>query len=196
MCNVIFCAISGTVPRGDIVLEYGGGVPLEITCVLDPDNRFVKNLFRDDSEPKPWPSTRIIFLKNAERVPKRYVSIVNDTAAQLRIPDPQAGRYTYYCTLLLDAHPHRYDNDSHHNTANAPQLSTAMPSDLSSPFSTVQPTSLETSGPPPLVPHGAEIGVCLNSVVVGCKYLVFLVGFGIINSTFPKVHTLNVVAVE
>lgn len=155
---------------GDIVLEYGSGVPLQITCILDPDNEIVQSLFKDQDEPRPWPSTRIIFTKNAERVAMRYVSVINETAAYLHIADPPAGLNTYSCALLLDGHPQRPSNNhSHHDTVNAVQLSAPMPTDLPSPLSTVQPTSLETSGPPPLMSKDSQVGVCLNTVAVGCK---------------------------
>jgi len=157
-----------TFPRGDIVIEYGSGTPLEITCVLDPDNENVRNLFRNDTtdggEAK-TPSQRILFYKNAERVSRQYMTIINATAAQLRISNPPAGRDTYYCVLLLDDQPglnHSYDNMS-----TAQLLST--PSSDSSTFPTPPPTSLETSGPPSLVSQTSEVGVCLNSVAVGCE---------------------------
>jgi len=157
-----------TVPRGDIVIEYGSGTPLEITCVLDPDNENVENLFRNDTtyggEAK-TPSQRIMFYKNAERVSRQYMTIVNATAAQLRIPDPPAGRDTYYCTLILD--DQLGPNHNSDNISSAQLLST--PSSDSSTFPTPPPTSLETSGPPSLVSQTSEVGVCLNSVAVGCE---------------------------
>ncbi|XP_022172088.1 cytokine receptor-like isoform X2 [Myzus persicae] len=157
-----------TVPRGDIVIEYGSGTPLEITCVLDPDNEKVKSLFRNDStdggEAK-TPSQRIMFYKNAERVSKQYMTIINATAAQLRISDPPAGLDTYYCTLLLD---HQVGpNHSYDNISSAQLLST--PASDPTTFPTPPPTSLETSGPPSLVSQSSEVGVCLNSVAVGYK---------------------------
>lgn len=157
-----------TVPRGDIVIEYGTGVPLEITCVLDPDNEKVRNLFRNDTADggeATTPSQRIMFYKNAERVSRQYMTIINSTAAQLHISDPPAGRDTYYCTLLLDEQlrpNHDYDNSSD------AQLSTQ--SNDSPTFPTQPPTSLETSGPPSLVSQASEVGVCLNSVAVGCEF--------------------------
>lgn len=156
---------------GDIVLEYGSGVPLEITCILDPDNEIVQSLYKDQDEPGHWPSNRIIFTKNAERVAMKYVSVINETAAHLHIANPPAGLNTYSCALLLDAHPQRHNNHSHRDTVNVAQLSAAMPTDLPSPLSTVQPTSLETSGPPPLMSKDSQVGVCLNTVAVGCKYI-------------------------
>lgn len=155
-----------TVPRGDILLEYGKNVSLEITCILDPDNEIVQKVLRDDQyedgNANRSLSQRIVFLKNSERVPKHYVTVINSTAARLRIPNPPAESAIYYCTLLLNKQglPNRnYNVDQ--------SLSTA--SGDSSTFSTVLPTSLETSGPPPLVSHESEAGVCLNSVSVGCK---------------------------
>jgi len=128
----------------------------------------VQNLFRNDTteggEAK-TPSQRIMFYKNAERVSRQYTTIINSTAAQLRITNPPAGRDTYYCALSLDdqlGQNHTYDNTS------GAQLLSTQSSD-SSTFSTPQPKSLETSGPPSLVSQTSEVGVCLNSVAVGCE---------------------------
>lgn len=157
------CIISGTVPRGDIVLEHGKGVPLEITCILDPDNEIVQNLFHDqniDANDIKQPSQRILFYKNAERVPMEYVSVINSTAAKLHIPDPPVGSVIYYCKLLLDKG--RRMNQTRYDIP-------ASSSYEQSALSTVQPTSLETSGPLLLTPPDREIGVCLNKVDVGCE---------------------------
>lgn len=172
--------IAVTVPKGDIVLEYGGGVPLEITCILDPDNEQVRNLFRaGDGEPR-VPSRRIIFYKNAERVSRQYVTAVNATAALLRIPDPPAGHDVYSCRLLLDSPQWRHGNHSAHGVTGVTRPLSSYPpaadedddnDDRQSVLSTVLPTSLETSGPPPLVPQDSEAGVCFNSVFVGCEYI-------------------------
>ncbi|KAL5237159.1 hypothetical protein ACI65C_004569 [Semiaphis heraclei] len=155
-----------TIPRGDIVIEYGSGTPLEITCVLDPDNEQVQSLYRNDTtdggEAK-TPSQRIVFYKNAERVSKQYMTIINETAAQLRISDPPAGRDTFYCTLLLDNQA-----GPNHSNDNISDAQSTTSSD-SSTFPTPPPTSLETSGPPSLVSQSSEVGVCLNSVAVGYK---------------------------
>uniref|UniRef100_A0A2S2NC68 Cytokine receptor n=1 Tax=Schizaphis graminum TaxID=13262 RepID=A0A2S2NC68_SCHGA len=156
-----------TVPRGDIVIEYGTGVPLEITCVLDPDNEKVRNLFRNvtaDGVEATTPSQRIMFYKNAERVSRQYMTIINSTAARLHISDPPAGRDTYYCTLLLDEQlrpNHDYDKSSDAQLSSQSSDPTTFP--------TQPPTSLETSGPPSLVSQASEVGVCLNSVAVGYK---------------------------
>lgn len=159
--------IIGTVPSGDIILEYGSGVPLEITCILQSDTIIVQNLFREriDSNNKiKFPSHSIAFYKNAEIVPSQYVTIVNATAAQLRIPNPPAGRNTYYCTLLLDYE--RRQNDSYANP-NGDHSSTTSSSD-SSTLPPVQPatTSLATNGSHQL---RSQLGVCFNTVYVGCK---------------------------
>ncbi|XP_026821752.1 cytokine receptor-like isoform X1 [Rhopalosiphum maidis] len=166
-CGPGIKSIGGTVPSGDIVLEYGSGVPLEITCILQSDTIIVQNLFRDrtDSSNKTkFPSHRIMFYKNAEIVPKQYVTIVNATAAQLRIPNPPVGRNTYYCTLLLDYE--RRQNDSYVDS-DGDHSSTTLSSGPST-FPPVQPapTSLNTNGS-----HqpGSQLGVCLNTVYVGHK---------------------------
>jgi len=160
----IVVTIIGTVPSGDIILEYGSGVPLEITCILQSDTIIVQNLFRDrtDSNNKTqFPSHRIVFYKNAEIVPRQYVTIVNATAAQLRIPNPPAGQDTYYCTLLLDYE--RRKNESYTNFSGD-----IMPSNVSSTLPTVedQVTGSNTNGSHLL---GSQVGVCLNRVYVGCK---------------------------
>lgn len=149
------------------MLEHGTGVSLEITCILDPNNEVVRKLLRDDQtedgNANTSPSQRIAFFKNSERVSKHYVTVVNSTAAHLRIPDPPAGHATYYCTLLLGKQALAANRDYNVDQSLSPA------SDDSSTSSTVLPTSLETSGPPPLVSHKSEAGVCLNSVSVGCK---------------------------
>lgn len=159
--------IVGTVPSGDIVLEYGSGVPLEITCILQSDTIIVQNLFRerkDSNNKTKFPSHRITFYKNAEIVPSQYVTIVNATAAQLRIPNPPAGQNTYYCTLLLDYE--RQQNDSYANP-DGDHSSTTSSGD-SSTLPPVQPatTSSAKKGSYQL---GSQLGVCLNTVYVGCK---------------------------
>jgi len=172
--NYIVLIILVTVPRGDIVIEYGSGTPLEITCVLDPDNEIVQNLFRNetaDGREAKTPSQRIMFNKNAERVSGQYVTIINATAAQLRISDPPAGRDTYYCVLLLD--DQMGPNLGNDNNMSSAEWFSTPPSD-SSTFPTPPPTSLETSGPPSLVSQTSEVGVCLNSVAVGCECYLFI----------------------
>ncbi|KAL5237172.1 hypothetical protein ACI65C_004582 [Semiaphis heraclei] len=159
-------SVGVTVPRGDIVIEYGSGVPLEITCVLDPDNEKVQKLFRNettDGGEANMPSQRIVFYKNAERVSRQYTMIINSTAARMRISDPPAGRYIYYCTLLLQGPNYSYDNIS------SSQLSYTAQSSNSSTNANPQPKSLETSGPPSLVSPASEVGLCLTSVAVGYK---------------------------
>lgn len=163
----IVVKIIGTVPSGDIVLEYGSGVPLEITCILQSDTIIVQNLFRDrtDSSNKTkLPSHRIMFYKNAEIVPKQYVTIVNATAAQLRIPNPPVGRNTYYCTVLLDYE--RRQNDSYVNSDGDHSSTTLSSGPSTLPPVQPAPTSSDTNGS-----HqpGSQLGVCLNTVYVGCK---------------------------
>eukprot|EP00102_Acyrthosiphon_pisum_P024183 XP_016661393.1 PREDICTED: phosphatidylinositol phosphatase PTPRQ isoform X2 [Acyrthosiphon pisum] len=167
-CGSVIESLGVTVPRGDIVIEYGSGTPLEITCVLDPDNKKVQNLFRNDttnSGEVKTPSQRILFYKNAERVFKQYVTIINATAAQLRISNPPASLDTYYCVLLLDGQ--LGSNQSYDNITGIQLLST--PSSGSSTFPTIPLTSLETSEPPSLVSQTSEVRVCLNRVAVGYK---------------------------
>ncbi|XP_060857654.1 cytokine receptor-like isoform X2 [Metopolophium dirhodum] len=167
-CGSVIESLGVTVPRGDIVIEYGSGAPLEIACVLDADNKKVQNLFRNDTtvggEAK-TPSQRIMFYKNAERVSRQHITVINATAAQLRIANPPAGRDTYYCVLLLG--DQLGPNHSYDNITGTRSLST--PSSDSSTFPTLPPMSLETSEPPSLVSQTSEVGVCLNSVAVGYK---------------------------
>lgn len=171
MFHAQFLIILVTVPGGDIALEYGNGVPLEITCVLDPDNEIVKNLFHndtttdDDGESKN-PSQRIIFYKNSDLVPREYMTIINSTAAKLLIPNPPYGHDIFYCSLLLDNQ--RRPTDKHNNNTGGAQLST-LSRRYSSILPTQAPTSLETSGPPSMLSPTSEVGVCLNSVSVGCE---------------------------
>lgn len=160
-------SVGGTVPSGDIFLEYGSGVPLEITCTLQSDTIIVQNLFRDrtDSSNKTkYPSHRIVFYKNAEIVPRQYVTIVNATSAQLRIPNPPAGQDTYYCTLLLDYE--RRQNESYINSSG--DHSYIMSFNGSSMLPTVQDLAYgsETNGSHQL---GSQVRVCLNRVYVGYK---------------------------
>jgi hypothetical protein len=94
-----------TIPRGDIILEYNSGVPLEITCILDPDNAIVQSQLlkqTDDEHKTKLLSQRILFYKYEERVSDQYVSIINNTAARLRIPNHPPGVNIYSCILLLD----------------------------------------------------------------------------------------------
>jgi len=156
-----------TVPSGNIILEYGSGVPLEIMCILKSDTIIVQNLFgdrTDSSNKTEFPSHRIIFYKNAEIVPRQYVSIVNATAAQLRIPNPPAGQDTYYCTLLLGYE--RRQNESYGNSSGG--YSHTMSSYGSSTLPPVKyvATGSDTNGSHLL---GSYVGVCLNRVYVGCK---------------------------
>ncbi|KAL4103291.1 hypothetical protein QTP88_018668 [Uroleucon formosanum] len=157
-------SLGGTVPSGDIVLEYGSGVPLEITCNLKTDTIIVQSLFhagKDRSNKTKFPSHRIMFYKNAEIVPKQYVTIVNATAAQLRIPNLPAGQDTYYCTLLLD-YEHR-KNESHGNSG-----VDIMQSYVSSTLPTVGHDVIgsNTNRSQQL---GSQVGVCFNRVYVGYK---------------------------
>ncbi|XP_025196270.1 cytokine receptor-like [Melanaphis sacchari] len=166
-CGPDIKSVGGTVPSGDIILEYGSGVPLEITCILQSDTIIVQNLFRDrmDSNNKTkFPSHRIVFYKNDEIVPRQYVTIVNATAAQLRIPNPPAGRNTYYCTLLLDYEPRQ--NDSY-DKSDGNDSSTILSSDSS----TFPPVQLATTSSVTNESHqlGSQLGVCLNTVYVGHK---------------------------
>ncbi|XP_015374599.1 PREDICTED: cytokine receptor-like [Diuraphis noxia] len=167
LCDSGLKSIGGTVPTGNIVIEYGSGVPLEITCILQSDKIIVHNLFghrTDSSNITKFPSHRIMFYKNAEIVPKQYVTIVNATAAQLHIPNPPVGQDTYYCTLLLDYE--RYQNESYGYPSD--DHSYNMSSNGSSTLPTVQYVTADsdTNGSHPL---GSHVVVCFNRVYVGYK---------------------------
>lgn len=105
-----------------------------------------------------------MFYKNSEVVPRQYVTIINATAAQLRIPNPPVGQDTYYCTLLLDYEQRQ--NESYGNSSG--DHSYIMSSNGSSTLPTVHyvTSGLDTNGSHPL---GSHVGVCLNRVYVGCK---------------------------
>lgn len=166
--NFPFRVSAGTFPKGDIVLEYDSGNPLDITCVLDPEHKTIKKLLKnkiDDSTNDL--GQNLIFHRNSERIPREYVTVINATAARLIIPKPPAGVYTYYCKLLLDER-RREILSNNYNEENGAQISSGKTVE-SSVLSTVLPTSLETSGPPPLMGQDFEIGVCLNTVSVGCE---------------------------
>ncbi|XP_025417183.1 cytokine receptor-like [Sipha flava] len=144
ICGSSIRSAGETIPRGDIILEYNSGVPLEITCILDPDNAIVQSQLlkqTDDEHKTKLLSQRILFYKYEERVSDQYVSIINNTAARLRIPNHPPGVNIYSCILLLD----------NNQTLNE------------------QPFSLKTSAPSPVLPQ--ETGVCLNTVYVGYKPL-------------------------
>ncbi|XP_050530004.1 cytokine receptor [Daktulosphaira vitifoliae] len=168
-CGSGINTIGGTFPKGDIVLEYDSGNPLDITCVLDPEHKTIKKLLKNKIDDLNDLGQNLIFHRNSERIPKEYVTVINSTAARLIIPKPPAGIFTYYCKLLLDER-RREILSNNYNDENGAQMSSGK--SIESPLlSTVQPTSLETSGPPPLIGQDFEIGVCLNTVSVGYKPL-------------------------
>ncbi|XP_050425934.1 cytokine receptor-like isoform X2 [Adelges cooleyi] len=172
-CGPGIRSIGGTIPKGDIVLEYKSQTPLNITCVLDVDHPMIVGLLKnheDEVDYRNKLSRNLVFYRNADRVAKEYVSAVDSTSARLFIPEPPAGLDTYRCALLLnDSRREDPGTTTGNDDTGGFQAYTGGAND-SSVFSTVSPTSLETSGPPSHVPD-SEVGVCLNKVAVGYKPL-------------------------
>lgn len=99
-------------------------------------------------------SQRIRFYKNVERVPKQYVSIINSTAAQLRVPNPPAGSDVYTCIICLDKNNHCNELSKSSGTSIINALKNSNRNAVGSHSSRT---------------HDDGIGVCLNNVFVGCK---------------------------
>ncbi|XP_050436936.1 cytokine receptor-like isoform X2 [Adelges cooleyi] len=172
-CGPGITSIGGTVPKGNIVLEYDNGTPLEITCALDPDNYLIKKFFKHhigDEHYITEPSQKLLFYRNHILLSKEYITVINATAARLFMSRPPAGHNTYYCTLLLGDRRHKAKSFSSTNTSSVVGK-TALES-LIGMYSTAQPLSIGSSK---LHSYGvasdSEIGVCLNHVAVGYKPL-------------------------
>ncbi|CAH1731218.1 unnamed protein product [Aphis gossypii] len=149
----------GTIPSGDIFLEYNSSTPLEITCILNPDHDLLRKMVRDDvadGNKSKLPSHRIRFYKNDGRVAQQYITIINSTAAQLRVSNPPASFDVYSCLLCLD------ENDN--------SVDLFKTSDMSS-INMALRNSINTIGYHPKDSHDLDIGVCLNNVFVGYKPL-------------------------
>lgn len=103
-------------------------------------------------------SQRIGFYKNNERVPTKYVTIINSTAAQLRVSNPSASSDVYICLIFLDN-----KNVDPSTLSKIPSTNTVLQNSIGN---TVGSRALES--------HGSHIGVCLNHVFVGCKLTLIL----------------------
>jgi len=159
---IIYYIILGTIPSGDINLEYNSNTPLEILCILNPDHDLLQKMVSDDaadSNKSKLPSHRIRFYKNDERVAQKYITIINSTAAQLRVSNPPASFDVYSCMLCLD------ENDN--------SVDKSKTSDISS-INMVLRNSINTIGYHPKDSHDSDIGVCLNNVFVGCEFIIFV----------------------
>lgn len=149
----------GTTPSGDVNIEYNSGTPLEITCNLNPNHELLQKILSDetaDNSKSKLLSQKIMFYKNDERVAKQYVSIINSTAAQLRVSNLSASSDVYTCMVCLDKNNHGI------------KLSKAA--DISSINMALRNSIMNTVGYRPNESVDTDIGVCLNNVNVGCKY--------------------------
>ncbi|KAL4103265.1 hypothetical protein QTP88_018642 [Uroleucon formosanum] len=136
-----------TSPSGDITIEYNSGTPLEITCKVFSDNAADDNLL----------SHRIRFYRNDERVPEQYVSIINSTAAQLRVLNPPASFDIYKCMVCLDKNNHFVQRSKSSGTSIINALKKYLVNTVESHLSDSHDL------------HDDCIGVCLNNVFVGYK---------------------------
>lgn len=153
--KLTFFLIIGTSPSGDIVLEYGSGDPLEITCILNPENQLVKKMIQNSvgASLSEQPSQKIKFYKNFELISEKYVSIINSTAAQMRLVNPPIGQDSYYCALLI-----RYEQLKNHSYDTTTVAN--------------EPSALDTNVVfPPTVKEPLLQLVCHNQVFVGCKFI-------------------------
>ncbi|XP_060848047.1 cytokine receptor-like [Rhopalosiphum padi] len=150
----------GTTPSGDVNIEYNSGTPLEITCNLNPNHELLQKILSDetaDDSKSKLLSQKIMFYKNDERVAKQYVSIINSTAAQLRVSNLSASSDVYTCMVCLDKNNHGI------------KLSKAA--DISSINMALRNSIMNTVGYRPNESVDTDIGVCLNNVNVGYKPL-------------------------
>jgi len=156
----IFFEILGTSPSGEIFIEYNSSTPLEISCVLNPNHELLQKVLRDnaaDGNKSALLSQRIRFYKNEERVPKQYVSIINSTAAQLRVPNPPVGSDVYTCVICLEKNNH------------CAELSKSSGTSINNALQNSNINTVEYHRSKSQASHDDCIGVCLNNVFVGCK---------------------------
>jgi hypothetical protein len=76
-----------TVPRGDIVLEYGNS--LRISCIL--------NISHSAAEGKN--SSDLVFFRDNSAVQKEFVTVVNSTTLEYFDEKPPVSSSMYYCKL-------------------------------------------------------------------------------------------------
>lgn len=151
---IIFFSILGTTPNGKILVEHNSNTPLEIACVLNPNHELLQKVLSDNADEGNKSillSQRIRFYKNEECVPKQYVSIINSTAAQLRVPNPPTGSDVYTCMVCVDKN-NKCAQVSKSSVKNA-----------------LQKSIINTVGSHSSNSHDDCIGVCFNNVIVGCK---------------------------
>lgn len=132
-------------------MEYGSGVPLEITCVLDPKNKVVQKMIQS-SVGVEQPSQNIVFNKDVVPIPEKYVTIINSTAAQIRFANLPVSVENYYCGLIIDLQ--KINNHSLDTTTVASESSTLKKNLF------VPPTDEDL----------ILVYVCGNKVSVGCKF--------------------------
>jgi hypothetical protein len=81
------CLFSVTIPRGDIILEYGK--PLTIFCVLNVSHPVAANKSSSD----------LVFFHDSKEVPQDLVTVVNSTTLEIHIEKPPISSSMYYCKL-------------------------------------------------------------------------------------------------
>ncbi|XP_014481132.1 PREDICTED: uncharacterized protein LOC106747764 isoform X2 [Dinoponera quadriceps] len=82
-----------TRPYGDINIEYGTK-PLRIMCILDPERVAEKYPGKTSAD--------LYFLRDATFVDRKFISIINETAILLEIPNPEPSKALYTCGLRVD----------------------------------------------------------------------------------------------
>lgn len=87
------CFFPVTIPRGDIILEYGN--PLRILCILNASHSAAvgKN------------SSDLVFFHDGKEVPQEFVTEVNSTALEIYIEKPPISSSMYYCKLKMKDKP-------------------------------------------------------------------------------------------
>jgi hypothetical protein len=78
-----------TIPRGDIVLEYGKN--LKILCILDKSHSAAADKNSSD----------LVFFHDNSEVSEEFVTVVNSTTLQLYIKRPPISSSMYYCRLKV-----------------------------------------------------------------------------------------------
>jgi len=86
-CGVGLNTPGVTIPRGDIILEYGN--PLRILCILNNSH----------SEAAGKNSSDLVFFLDDSEVPKEFVRVVNSTTLEVYKEKPPMSSSMYYCKL-------------------------------------------------------------------------------------------------
>jgi hypothetical protein len=76
-----------TIPRGDIILEYGE--PLSILCILNKSHSAAAGKNSSD----------LVFFLDDSEVPKEFVKVVNSTTIEVYKEKPPMSSSMYYCKL-------------------------------------------------------------------------------------------------